>query len=288
VCCSVLQCVSVCFSALQRAANVFQCVAVRHCTCESDQSVCVLQCGVAWCSVLQVCCKCVAECRSVLQCVAVRCSVLQWDTVPVTLSRHLIFQKRRRDTIHSTPPIRLVRMRFPTNRMRTIFSKVISPLNFTTQDFATQDFTTQDFTTQDDYRADFWECYLVAVCCSVLQCVAICCSVLQCVAVCCGETLYLCLVRMRVTTESVGGCVGQVCCSVVQCGAVCCSVLQCIAVCCSVLQCVAVCCSALQCIAVCCSVKYVVGCSSVLQCDAECQCCVGSLIFLYEDSPFKY
>ena len=222
VCCSVLQCVSVCFSALQRAANVFQCVAVRHCTCESDQSVCVLQCGVAWCSVLQVCCKCVAECRSVLQCVAVRCSVLQWDTVPVTLSRHLIFQKRRRDTIHSTPPIRLVRMRFPTNRMRTIFSKVISPLNFTTQDFATQDFTTQDFTTQDDYRADFWECYLVAVCCSVLQCVAICCSVLQCVAVCCGETLYLCLVRMRVTTESVGGCVGQ---SMLQCGAVWCSVL---------------------------------------------------------------
>jgi len=27
---------------------------------------------------------------------------------------------------------------------------------------------------------------LVAVCCSVLQCVAVCCSVLQCVAVCCS------------------------------------------------------------------------------------------------------
>jgi len=38
---------------------------------------------------------------------------------------------------------------------------------------------------------------LVAVCCSVLQCVAVCCSVLQCVAVCC---------------------------SVLQCVAVCCSV----------------------------------------------------------------
>ena len=27
---------------------------------------------------------------------------------------------------------------------------------------------------------------VVAVCCSVLQCVALCCSVLQCVAVCCS------------------------------------------------------------------------------------------------------
>ena len=44
---------------------------------------------------------------------------------------------------------------------------------------------------------------LVAVCCSVLQCVAVCCSVLQCVAACC---------------------------SVLQRVAVCCSVLQCVAV----------------------------------------------------------
>ena len=50
---------------------------------------------------------------------------------------------------------------------------------------------------------------LVAVCCSVLQCVAVCCSVLQCAVVCC---------------------------SVLQCVAVCCSVLPCVAVCCSVLQ----------------------------------------------------
>ena len=57
--------------------------------------------------------------------------------------------------------------------------------------------------------------YMVAVCCSVMQCAAVCCSVMQCAAVCC---------------------------SVLQCVAVCCSVLQCAAVCCSVLQCVAVCC----------------------------------------------
>jgi len=36
-----------------------------------------------------------------------------------------------------------------------------------------------------------------------------CCSVLQCVAVCCSETLYLCLLHMRVTSESAGGCVGE-------------------------------------------------------------------------------
>ena len=47
---------------------------------------------------------------------------------------------------------------------------------------------------------------LVAVCCSVLQCVVVCCGVLQCVAACC---------------------------SVLQCNAVCCngSVLQRVAVC---------------------------------------------------------
>ena len=52
---------------------------------------------------------------------------------------------------------------------------------------------------------------VIAVCCSVLQCVAVCCRVLPCVAVCCR---------------------------VLQCVAVCCSVLPCVAVCCSVLQCV--------------------------------------------------
>ena len=73
---------------------------------------------------------------------------------------------------------------------------------------------------------------VVAVCCSVLQCMAVCCSVLQCVAVYGG----------------VLQCVA-VCCSVCYvhtCG-MSCSVLQCVvAVCCSVLQCVAMCCGVLQ------------------------------------------
>ena len=54
--------------------------------------------------------------------------------------------------------------------------------------------------------------YVVAGCCSVLQCAAVCCSVSLCVAVCC---------------------------SVLQCSAVCGSVFHCATVCCSVLQCVA-------------------------------------------------
>ena len=60
---------------------------------------------------------------------------------------------------------------------------------------------------------------VVAVCCSVLQCVAAYCSVLQKVAVCC---------------------------SVLQCVTVCCSVLQCDTVCCSVLHCAVVCCSVIH------------------------------------------
>jgi len=74
---------------------------------------------------------------------------------------------------------------------------------------------------------------VVAVCCSVLQCMAVCCSVLQCVAVCAMCIHAACPV---------------VCCSVLlQCVAVCCSVLQCVAVCCSDLDStVAVRCSTLQ------------------------------------------
>jgi len=63
------------------------------------------------------------------------------------------------------------------------------------------------------------ESVLLAVCCSVMQCVAVCCSVLQCVAVCCSvfqcvpvccSVLPLCLLRSG-TTHS---------CSVFQCAAV--------------------------------------------------------------------
>ena len=96
----------------------------------------------------------------------------------------------------------------------------------------------------------------------MLQCVAVCCivavrcSVLQCVAVHCGGIVISTHVE-NIDTQDCCCSVVQyvvVCCSVLQCVEVRCSVLQCVAVCCSVLQCVAVRCSVLQCVAMCCSV----------------------------------
>jgi len=69
-CCSVLQCVAVCSSVLQRVAAMLS--GHWHCV-ESevycrDQEDCV-------CCVLQQCCRVLQECCSVLRCVAVCCSV---------------------------------------------------------------------------------------------------------------------------------------------------------------------------------------------------------------------
>ena len=78
---------------------------------------------------------------------------------------------------------------------------------------------------------------VVAVCCSLLQCVVVCCSELQCerqltVAVCCS-------VRGSYQLQYVAVCEATSSCSVLQCArqlavAVCCSVLQCVVVWCSV------------------------------------------------------
>ena len=89
---------------------------------------------------------------------------------------------------------------------------------------------------------------VVAVWCSVLQCVAMCCSVLQCAAVCCS--VLQCVI---VYCSAAFGCF-FLACRTLQCVAVCCSMLQYVAVCCSMLQCVVARCSVLQCVAVCCSV----------------------------------
>jgi len=62
--------------------------------------------------------------------------------------------------------------------------------------------------------------------------VAVCCSVLQCVAVCCACILLARDIDFDVNTLGVRDRVAAVCCSV--------GVLQCVALCCSVLQCVAV------------------------------------------------
>jgi len=98
------------------------------------------------------------------------------------------------------------------------------------------------------------EADLLALWCSVLQCVAVCCSVLQCVAVCCSVfddadlfALYQHHIRLAFMSCVV------LCCGVLRCVAVCgnvlqtshhvmpCSVLQCVSVWRSVLQYGAVC-----------------------------------------------
>jgi len=68
VCCSVLQCVTVCCSGSALLFSLPNCIG-------SKKSVFVAVC----CSVLQR----VVVCCSVLQCVAVRYSVLQWQCVAV-------------------------------------------------------------------------------------------------------------------------------------------------------------------------------------------------------------
>jgi len=72
------------------------------------------------------------------------------------------------------------------------------------------------------------ESQVVAVCCSVFQCVAAWSSVVQ------GDAVWCSVLKFAAE-----------CCNVFQCVAMCCSVLQCAAVCCSVLQCVAAYCNAL-------------------------------------------
>jgi len=66
---SVLQCVAVCCSVLQRIAAALLCIRIYLTICSLSSLLIYTVC----CSVLQ----CVAVCCDVLQCVAVCCSVLQ-------------------------------------------------------------------------------------------------------------------------------------------------------------------------------------------------------------------
>jgi len=92
-------------------------------------------------------------------------------------------------------------------------------------------------------------CSVVAMCCSVLQCVAVCCSMLQCVAVYCSVMQCIAVVMQlyfflqELTHVNAHNSVLQAsCCNMLQCFAMCCVVLQ--ASCCNILRCIAVCCSA--------------------------------------------
>jgi len=68
-CCRVSQCVLVCYSVLQMRCNMLQCVAVCRSVCcsisigarNAGMPICMLQGIAGSCTVLQVCCKCVAS-----------------------------------------------------------------------------------------------------------------------------------------------------------------------------------------------------------------------------------
>jgi len=147
MCCSALQCVAVCRSAVQ-------CVAV----CRS-----AVQCVAVCRSAVQ----CVAVCCSVLQCVAVCCSVLQCVAVWCTQA---ILHKSA-----ITPHTR-ARANTRSSRAQPMLEPVLTP-----------HLSIQNHHTPATLRMQKEPLpSILAVCCSVLQCVAVCCSVLQCVAVCCS------------------------------------------------------------------------------------------------------
>jgi len=132
------------------------------------------------CSVLQCVLQCVAVCVAV--CCRVCCSVLQCCVLAVAEAE---YRESRNSQKHT--------------QFENVLYKMI--IELTCENVCRQ--------------GPLLQCISVVV-------VALCCSVLQCVAVCCS-----------------------MCCSVLQCSvlavAVCCRVLRNVAVCCSVLQCVAVC-----------------------------------------------
>ena len=165
---SMMQCVAVRCSALQRVAvcfGMFWYVTVRCSALHSTTYTIlllvlpILQCVAVCCNVLQcvaVCCtvlhtpyfylycpscsvlQCVAVCCNVLQCVAVCCSVLQSTTYTIFL------------------------LVLPILQCDAVCCSVLQ-----------------------------W----VAVSCSVLQCVTLCCSVLQCLVVCCiqQKSIHMCI-----------------------------------------------------------------------------------------------
>ena len=161
VCCSVLQCVAVCCSVLQR---IIECM-----TSQQHAHVRLLACVAVCCSVLQ-------WITSVLQCVAVCCSVLQFITIYdvecTTSQQHK----------HTTQHLRVLTSSCFKHTVRCC-------LNLGER-------------VHSIHTLAAIECSLVliAVCCSLLQCVG---SVLQCVVVCCvrcelvlfGAHLVLCYLQ---------------------------------------------------------------------------------------------
>ena len=210
---------------------MLQCVAVR---CS------VLQCVAVYCNVLTVC-------RSLLQCVAVCCSVWQGSTVRHVCEDHIVCVSvfvclcvRAYICVcaHMQKPIRA-----GTRMIRNVVTVVLVAVCCRASYCVTvccsawqciaarcSAYTCVCAHKQKPIRAGtpmIWNVVsvvLVAVCCSVLQCVTVCCSALQRTAVRCSAYMCVCahvqkpvragtrMIRNVVTVVLVA-----VCCSVLQC-----------------------------------------------------------------------
>ena len=216
------------------------------------QCVCsVLQSVAACCSVFAVCCRvlqCVAVCRSVSQCVEHPFSsqnnispkslpITNTNTVPIFISN----KSWNAAAARASPQIgahtqcmyaRLVASAVDVGGglqdplyLRTLFyirgTTILLAVRFASGAL-------------HNLCVSAGSGVVVAVCCSLLQCVAVCCCVLRGAAVEARPLDNAGVVLPR--REEEGGQVVAVCSSVLQYVDVCCIVLQCVAVCCSVLE----------------------------------------------------
>ena len=245
VCCSVLQCVAVCCSVMswcQKCWSVddllihvlIDTLTHHHTHWHTITSVdpCLLyQCvqdidtpdglwrqderGLATCLLMICCCsvlQCVAVCCSVLQCVAVWClDLLEGNTLQQQIINRSTHYWSVRGLVSSWHQDQNHLDQHDPSRDHVDQDRCLDVLINTLTHHHTMSRSTHEHTiTQclDVLMSEVLICW-----CSV---VAVCCSVLQCVAVWCLDVRYVHLL--------------------LQCVAVCCSVLQCVAVCCSVMS----------------------------------------------------
>jgi len=185
VCCSVLQCVAVWFGVLQHVAvfcSMLQCVAV--CCSEWRQIKCLWLGSATYCNTLQ---HTATHCNT-LQHTASRCNIVQrtathrntlqhpttycncttlWIIVAVKLSLQCVAVCCR----ESDHCYRVMH--------REGFLLQCVKVCCRERDYCCTVFSVLRCVAEREI--------IVAVCCSVFQCVSVCCSVLQCVAVCCIE-----------------------------------------------------------------------------------------------------
>jgi len=155
----MLQCIAVCCSVFQCAADVLYCLHLPALHEHTDSIMVipgVLQCAEVCCNVLQ----CVAD---VLPCVVVSSSFSPTRTNRLKLWSYGVCCSVLQ---HVAARCGVLVFQPYTNAQTRLWFYFISYCNIIPM------------------CCSVLQC--VAVCCSVLQCVAVCCSVLQCAAVCCS------------------------------------------------------------------------------------------------------